>query len=184
MVFTEKVVSKEVKHVGRILCVERWEVELPDGARADRDIVTHNGAAAIVPVDKALRVPMVRQYRAAVGRATLEIPAGKLDSPGEDPLACARRELREETGMLAGRMLPLMSVYSTPGFCTERLHIFLALDLAPSGGQELDEDEFLDVEWHPLRDLVRMALNGDLVDMKTVAAVLAADQRIREGVCP
>ena len=127
---TETLISKETIYQGRILEVERWEARLPNGAFAQREIVRHRGAAAVVALDQAGRVALVRQYRCPLERLTLEIPAGKLDTPGEDPLACARRELREETGLCARSWQLLTPMLSTPGFCDEVIHLFLARGLS------------------------------------------------------
>ena len=108
--------ASETIYDGKILHVERWQVTCPNGRSAVREIVVHKGAAAVVPVYPDGTTLLVRQHRVAVDRVTLEIPAGKLDSAGEDPLDCAVRELEEETGLRVGRMTLLTSLLTTPGF--------------------------------------------------------------------
>ena len=174
---TETLISKETIYQGRILGVERWEARLPNGAPAQREIVRHRGAAAVVALDQAGRVALVRQYRCPLERLTLEIPAGKLDTPGEDPLACARRELREETGLCARSWQLLTPMLSTPGFCDEVIHLFLARGLS-QGVSAPDADEFLAVAWLPLDEAVARVMEGKLQDAKTALGLLMARQLI------
>ena len=162
---------------GGIINVEQWDVLLPDGKPAKRDIVLHIGAAAVIPMDERMRVLTVIQYRAAVGKRVLEIPAGKLDHPGEDPFACAQRELKEETGFSADKWTPLGSILTTVGFCNERIHLYLAQSLH-SGDVSLDEDEFLAAQWRPLDALLEDALTGRIEDAKTLCAILLAARKL------
>ena len=171
----ETVTGKESIYPGRIIHVQKWTVTLPDGTEAMREIVQHNGASAIVAVDDQGQVILVRQHRVAVGRVTWEIPAGKFDHPGEDPLACARRELEEETGMSADHWRELVAMDSTPGFCTECIHIFLATGLH-EGSSHPDEDEFVDVTAMPLRDAAAKVMRGEIRDSKTALAIMMADK--------
>lgn len=165
--------ERETIYDGRILSVQRLQVLCPNGLHATRDVVVHNGAAAIVPVFDDETTLLVRQHRIAVDQMTLEIPAGKLDGPDEDPLDCAVRELAEETGLRAAHMQHLTTILTTPGFCTERIAIYLARALS-QGETKPDEDEFLGLVRLPLGEAVAMALRGEIVDGKTICGLLMA----------
>lgn len=167
---TEKSVSSECVFDGCIISVYKDTVSLPDGSIATREVVRHRGAACVVPITSSGDILTVRQYRYALGRITVEIPAGKLDS-GEDPRGCALRELAEETGFTAERLIPLGLLHSSVGFCDEVIHMYAACELKR---HELspDEDEFLTL--FPIRaeKLEEMILSGEITDAKTQAAVL------------
>ena len=165
--------ARETVFRGAVIDVEHMTVTLPNGREALREIVRHKGAAAVVPVDAQGVVTLVRQYRAPIARETLEIPAGKLDSPDEPPIECARRELREETGLCAGRMTPMLGLITTPGFCDERIWMYLATDLTQHAACP-DADEFLNVVRMPLAEAVRRVLAGELCDGKTALGLLMA----------
>ena len=169
----EKFLSSEVIYPGKIIRVEKWQVELPDGDTAMREIVRHNGASAIVPVDDQGMVTLVRQHRAAIGQCTWEIPAGKLDTPSEDPFAAAKRELEEETGLQAARWQKLTTIYTTPGFCNEQISIYLATGLSQRNAHP-DEDEFLGLTRMPLSEAVSLCMSGEFRDSKTVIGLLLA----------
>ena len=171
-VFFEKRLETETIYSGRIVTLRRDRVELPNGRTALREVVEHAGGVAVLPVDVEGRAWLVRQFRYPVGRELPEVPAGKLD-PGEAPEAGARRELREETGLTAGRLIPLGHEYPSPGFSDEKLWLYLALDLR-QGEASPDEDEFLAVEKLPLKELASRAMRGELEDGKTLALVLLA----------
>ena len=164
---------KETIYEGSILHVEKWQVTCPNGHSAPREIVVHKGAAAVVPVYEDGTTLLVRQHRVSVDRVTLEIPAGKLDRADEDPRGCAVRELEEEAGLTAERMTLLTSVLTTPGFCTEKIAIYLAQGLS-QGTTHPDEDEFLLQRRVPFQQAVEMVLSGEIEDGKTVSAVLKA----------
>ena len=171
-------VSSEPIYNGRILDVQRWQVTCPNGNPAAREIVVHKGAAAVVPVYEDGTTLLVRQHRVAVDRVTLEIPAGKLDSVGEDPLDCAVRELEEETGLKAKTMTLLTSLLTTPGFCTEKIGIYLAQGLS-QGDTHPDEDEFLGLVRIPLDDAISMVMRGEIRDSKTICGLMMAREVIR-----
>ena len=169
----EKILSEDVAYTGKILNVSDVEVELPNGRRSRRDIIRHPGASAVVALTETGKIVLVRQYRTAIDRVTVEIPAGKLD-PGEDPLECAKRELHEETGFRARRIRKLTSIVTTCGFCDEIIHIYLATQLefdAPNP----DDDEFVNVDLVPLSELIDAVLDGKIEDAKTVVGALACD---------
>ena len=162
---------------GRTITVLSVRVALPNGNEVELDVVHHPGAAAVVPLDADGMVLLVRQYRHTVRDWLLEVPAGKL-SPGEDPSACARRELEEEAGVRAATWRELGSILVSPGFCDERIWLFLATDLSP-GEQRLEADEVLALERLPLAEAERRALAGELVDAKSTCAILRAAALLR-----
>ena len=157
---------------GRMLTLNVDTVNLPNGLTVDLEIVRHPGAAAVVPVDKDNHVILVRQVRHATGGWLLEVPAGKLDH-GEAPEVCAARELEEEAGVVAGKLVPMGSIWTTPGFSDERIWLYLATDLVQAQ-QDLDVDEVLTIERLPLKEAVERALSGDIDDAKSVCALLRA----------
>ena len=179
MDYTETMLESREIYSGRIIRVHVDEVELSDGTRSRREIVDHHGGVAVLPVDAEGYAYCVRQYRYAYGKSLLEAPAGKLE-PGEDPAEAAVRELSEETGFTAGRLIPLGSYYTSPGYSTEVLHLYLAADLT-QGRAHLDAGEFLDVEPHPLAELLEMVMAGQLPDAKTAVAVMQASMLLAEG---
>lgn len=170
-------VSEETVFRGALIDVAHMQVRLPDGRTALREIVRHKGAAAIVPVDEREYVCLVRQHRVAVDQLMWEIPAGKLDTAEEDPLHCAVRELREETGLAAERMELLTKVITTPGFCTEQISLYLATGLSQHEDHP-DPDEFLQVTRVPLKEAVDRAMRGELRDAKTALGLLMAWQKL------
>lgn len=160
-------------HDGRVVTLDLEDVALPNGNDVTLEIVRHAGAAAAVPVTPDGSVVLVRQYRHATGSWLLEVPAGKLDRPGEPPEACARREIEEETGYRAGTLVPLGWIWTTPGFSDERIWLYLARDLE-RGRARLERDEVLTVETLPLDEAVGRATRGEIVDAKSVCALLRA----------
>ncbi|NLV15709.1 MAG: NUDIX hydrolase [Syntrophomonadaceae bacterium] len=174
MDFTERRIKSEMIYSGRMINMWLDTVVLPNEREATREWVEHPGAVAIVALDDQERVCMVRQYRYPVGQELLEIPAGKL-SPGEDPLDCARRELLEEAGITAGHWEKMFSYYSTPGFCDEMLHLYLARDLS-IGDNQPDEDEFLEVCMMSLEEARSKIRTGEIKDSKTLMGLLGLDR--------
>ena len=166
--------SREVFN-GVLINVEHWQVALPNGEKALREIVRHRGAAGVVPLDDTGNVTMVRQHRIAVGRFTWEIPAGKLDYAGEDMLECARRELEEETGLNAESYRLLTVLDTTPGFCNEQIGIYLATGLSQHQAHT-DPDEFLHVRSFPLSEALAMVMSGEIHDSKTIVGLLMTAQ--------
>lgn len=174
---TEKRVSGELIYDGAVVHLWRDEISLPDGKPAVREVVRHVGAVAILPLTEAGEVICVRQYRYPFGEVLLEIPAGKLDSPDEDPLLAARRELREETGAVGGSLTFIGDLYPSVAIFDEVIHMYVATGFS-SGDTDPDEDEFLDVCRIPLDALVEMVMSGEIRDAKTQAAVLKARRLI------
>ncbi len=169
-------VSSERLYTGKVLSMRRDMIRLSSGEQVyERVVVDHPGAVVVVPVTAAGEVLLVRQYRYAAGEALLECVAGTLE-PGEAPASCAAREVQEEAGVKAGRLTPLAEFYSAPGFCTEKLYLFLAEDLSESRLPG-DEDEEIDVVRLPLREAAAMAQRGDLRDAKTIVALCLAVAR-------
>lgn len=163
--------KRQLRYQGTILKIYEDTV-LANGHEAHWDFIHHDGAAAVLPVTNDGKILMVRQYRNALDRETLEIPAGKLDAADEPKIQCAYRELEEETGYRTEHMEYLMSVNTTVAFCDEAIDIFVARDLIPSH-QHLDEDEVIDVEAWELKDLLELIYSGKMTDAKTVAAITA-----------
>ncbi len=170
MDLTEKLVDSKLLYDGRIIKLRRDTVTLPDGGSSTREVVEHPGAVAIVPVTADGRVVLVRQYRHAVGALTLEIPAGTL-APGEEPLSCAYRELEEETGYTAGSLQYLSSVYTTPGFTNEKIHLYVAGQLSEAK-QSTDDDEFINVEIYTSEQIRSFINTGAICDAKSMLALL------------
>ena len=164
--------KRELKFKGKIIDFYQDTMEINGDHTVIWDFIKHKGAAAVVPVRPDGKILMVRQYRNALDRETLEIPAGKLDSPDEAKIDCAYRELEEETGYRCDHLEYLMSVNTTIAFCDEALDIFLARDLKKTH-QHLDPDEEIEVEAWELSDLLKRIYAGELTDGKTVSAILA-----------
>lgn len=174
----EKTVDTRRVFDGIILHIDHATNELPNGKRAEREIARHVGASAVVPVDAEGNVWLVRQFRAAVDCALLEIPAGKLEFKGEDRLLAARRELAEETGLTASEWTHLTDIYTTPGFSDEKISLYLARGLSP-GDSHPDEDEFLNVVRVPLKQLVEAIMREEIADAKTICAIMMAWEACR-----
>ena len=172
MDLTERKLSREDKFAGRIVTVHVDTVELPNGGTATREVVDHPGGVCVLALDGEGRALLVRQFRYPYERELRELPAGKLEY-GEDPREAAVRELREETGAVAGKFQSLGELYPSPGYCGEIIRMYLAQDLR-FGETDLDEDEFLTLERIPFSQLVQEVMDGKIKDAKTIAAALKA----------
>lgn len=166
-----KRVGRELSYQGKILKVYTDHVEV-NGLESNWDYVHHNGGAAVVPVTKDGKILMVRQYRNALDRFTLEIPAGALDSIKESGAECVARELEEETGYVSNSIEWLITTHSWVAFTNEKVEIFVAKDLIPSK-QKFDEEESIELEEYTLAELKEMIFKGEISDSKTVAGILA-----------
>lgn len=167
-----ELIQSELIYPGRAFTVRRDRLRLPDGGESSLDVVDHVGSVVLLPLDDDGRLLFVRQYRHPTGLDLLELPAGMLEA-GEAPEACARREVREETGMAAGRLVHAGGFYLAPGYSTEYMNVYIARDLHPDPLQP-DADEFLQVEAIPLEEALRMAERGEIPDAKSLAALLLA----------
>lgn len=159
-------------HKGRVFFLRRDRVRMPDGRETTMDIIDHPPAVTLVPVDVEGNILLVRQYRHAIGTEILELPAGVMEA-GELPEVCARREIREETGMSAASLTLLGEFYQVPGYSTEYMYIYLAQGLKPDPLPG-DDDEYITVERLPVKQVFDMARNGEIKDAKTLAALLLA----------
>lgn len=178
MDYFEQRIDRDDKYHGIIVDVHLDNVRLSDGSKARREVVEHPGGVTILPVDEASNCYMVRQFRYPAGHMMLEAPAGKLEY-GEDHRECAVRELSEETGFTADELIYLGGFYTSPGFSSELLHVYLALGLH-AGESHLDEGEFLNVEKHSLQALEQMIMNNEIEDAKTIIAVLKAEKVLKD----
>lgn len=176
---TEKTLSEKLIYKGRILDLHVDEIELPDGKKSIREVVEHHGGVCVAALTEDNCLLFVRQYRYPYHKVLLELPAGKLEK-GEDPLEAGIRELEEECGVKAGTVIPMGQVYPTVAYCSEIIHLFLAKGLQKTQ-QHLDDGEFLSVEKIPLDEAVRLVMNGEITDSKTVALVLKTARLFDEG---
>lgn len=175
----EKTLSSKTIHQGKFLNLREDMVELSNGKTASRLIVEHPGAVAVVPVTQNNEIVMVEQFRKPAEQVMLEIPAGKLEK-GEDPGECAVRELKEETGYTAGTLTKLTSFYTTPGFCDEVIHLYLATGLTFFEACP-DEDEILQSKVIPFHVALEKVMTGEIKDLKTMAGILMAWQWLERG---
>ncbi|MDR1495468.1 MAG: NUDIX hydrolase [Clostridiales Family XIII bacterium] len=173
MIVEEKTLESERIYEGKILNLRRDKVAAKNGT-SYREIVEHSGGIVVIGLTDEGRVPMVRQYRKAAEKAVLEIPAGKLEK-GEIPSRAAAREFKEETGYSAGDIKYLMEGYSSIGYSTEILRFYLAENLTP-GETDFDDNEAIIVEEYTPDELYRMAMDGELIDQKTIVAALLAHE--------
>ncbi len=173
----EKKISSEPIFDGVLLHVFKDEVKLPNGHTATREWIKHPGAAAIIPLLPDNQIILVRQFRYPVGQVTLEVPAGKLDKVGEDPIECAKRELSEETGYTAGKYWKLTTIATTVGFSNEYIHLYAASDLTP-GKIHPDSDEFINVVKIPLTAALQMVESGKIFDAKSAVSILLLAKQV------
>jgi ADP-ribose pyrophosphatase len=164
--------ERKMIYDGRVIQVSVDTVDLPNGMRVALEIVRHPGGAAVVAIDAADRVCLLRQFRHAAGGYIYELPAGKLE-PDEPPEMTARRELTEEAAVSAAQWVSLGSYFSSPGVFTEVIHLYLATGLAPAAAAP-GPDEVFQVEWWPLSQAIERAHNGELGDAKTIIGILRA----------
>lgn len=175
----EKKLSSKSIFDGKVLHVRLDDISLPNGKPATREYCHHNGAVCVIPICDNGDVLCVRQFRYAFGEALVEIPAGKLDSPDEDPDDAVRRELREETGAIASKMTYLGLYYGSPAILDERIYMYMAEGLS-FGETDFDEDEFIEPLRIPLDSLVEMVLEGKIRDGKTQIAALRAYMTLKQ----
>lgn len=175
----ETVLETETIYEGRIVNLYLETVRLPDGKEALREVIRHGGAVAVVPLHDNGDITLVRQFRLPAGTHLLEIPAGGLE-PGEDPRVCAERELQEEVGLYPGRLISMGGVFLAPGYSSEYIHLYVATDLRPSTLNG-DDDEFLEVERMPLEEFLHRVDRGEVLDAKSIAAVLRAARLLAQG---
>jgi 8-oxo-dGDP phosphatase len=167
-----------------LITVRTDRVQMPDRSYAERTVVTHPGAVAVLALDDTQRVLMIRQYRHPVGHLLWEIPAGLRDTDGESPLRTAQRELLEETGYRAREWHTLVDYFSSPGFSSERIRIFLARGIEPAedtAHEREHEEKFIVADWVPLDEAVRLVLTGKLHNGPTITGVLAGYAACSEG---
>ena len=162
---------------GKVIALRVDTVRLPGGKTSIREIVEHRGAVCLVALDQEQNVPLVRQYRKAIEAALLEVPAGALEE-GEEPLVCAQRELREETGFAARHLEPLATFYTAPGFATEVMYAYLARELHPSA-LRAEEDEEIELVRVPLLQVRQMIHGGQIQDAKSIASLLLALEQLQ-----
>ena len=179
----EKIIAAEPLFDGSFLQAQKLTVLLPNGKTASREVTRHRGAVAIVPIWPDNAITLVRQFRPAINRESVEIPAGLLNQK-EEPIVAAKRELAEETGIHAKNWHYLATIASSPGFSDETVTLYAATDLT-NGETHFDEDEFLISERIPMACVYKMILNGDICNASTVSAVLLACDKMRCGdICP
>jgi len=169
MKLMEQEVSKELIFKGKILNLEKYNVRLPNGNISTREVVDNPGAVAVLPIDEEGYIYFVKQYRFPIREVLIEIPAGKFDSPNEDPLECGKRELEEETGLMAKEWIYLGYIYTTPGFSNEKIHLYAAKELHNVGSKP-DDDEFVEVVKIYSDDVEKMIKTGGITDSKSICA--------------
>ena len=169
MVFIEKIIESETIYEGKILNLRKDKVTVNNGT-ATREIVWHNGGSVILPVDEEERITLCRQFRNGADQVLTELPAGKIDK-GEDPLETAKRELEEETGLRASSIEHLMTIFPSPGYCQEKLYIYVATDFTKVQ-RHLDDHEEIDLFQVSLEEAVDMIIDGRIIDGKSIAGIM------------
>lgn len=177
-----QLLRRETLYRGKIVNLVVGHVRYRSGNETAREIIEHPGGSVVLALFESEDLLLVKQYRYPIGGEVIELPAGKLD-PGEDPRQCAERELREETGYLAGRWMKLTTIMTTPGFCDERLHIYLARELSSSpAGRVLEEGErTMTLLRLPLREAVAMIDRGEITDGKSIVGILMGQRLLQSG---
>lgn len=178
MMSDHEMLSSRSIYKGRVVDLSVDTVRFPDGSSGELELIRHSGASAVLPVlsDPAGDDPqilLIKQFRYAAGGSMLEVPAGRPDRPGEPWEEVARRELEEETGLIADTLTPLTTIFTTPGFTDERIHLFMATHLR-TGRQSLDLDEFLEPVKMPLSRALELVRDGEISDAKTICTLLYA----------
>jgi len=177
MIFEEDTISSERIYEGKILNLRRDKVHVHSGQESYREIVEHNGGVAIAAVTQEGKMVLVRQYRKAAGKVLLEVPAGKIEKDEDSHLKVAIRELKEETGYTAGKMTFMSYFYTSVGYSTEIIYLYLALHLTP-GETSFDEHEAIEIEEYSIDDLKKMIKTGAICDAKTIAAILLTEHEL------
>ncbi len=178
-VMNEEQIGTKTEYKGRVISVSTDDVMLANGQKAKREVVHHTGGAGVIAIDEEENIYLIRQFRYALGRIMTEIPAGKLEV-GENPKEAAERELAEETGLRAKKITPLASVIPTCGYCDEIIYIYLAEGLS-MGETNLDDGEFVSTFKISLDKAVQMVLEGEIIDSKTVSAILQVHLLLQQG---
>jgi ADP-ribose pyrophosphatase len=175
-----KLLKRTTVYEGRVFTILVDDVRYPSGNHSVREVAVHSGGAVVLAVDTSRNILLVRQHRYPLSEFIWELPAGKLNR-GEDPLDCAQRELAEETGYRSDRWTKLTAIYTSPGFCSERLHIYLAESIVPRPeGRALEEgEETMTLSSVPLRDAVAMIERGEIVDGKSICGILIGERLLR-----
>lgn len=176
---TEITLNEKTIYDGKIIRVHVDDVELPDGKKSIREIVEHSGGVCVAALTDEKELFFVRQFRSPFKRVLMELPAGKLEK-GEEPMKAGIRELEEECGVIADRVVDMGTIYPTVAYCSEIIYLYAATGLH-NVTQQLDEGEFLSVEKVPLVKAVEMVMSGELSDAKTVALVLKVEKMVEEG---
>ncbi len=176
MIFEEKTMKSDKIYEGKLLNLRVDTVEIPDKKYSKREIVEHPGGVAVIPVASDNSIILVKQYRKAIERFLLEIPAGKLEL-NEEPRETAIRELKEETGYEAKKIEYLLEFYTSPGFSNEKIYLFLATDLI-EGEATPDSGEFIEMEKYNIDDLIKMVERGEIIDSKTIIGINLAKKYI------